>query len=92
VRHEIEQLRPLGRRKPVRAAAKADEGYQRRGYKGVGPFALINGYSGAGSGEIAKELKTNNGKRIQELEELVGRTVLIKSDAQLHQEQFDINF
>jgi len=42
--------------------------------------------------EIAKELKTNNGKRIQELEELVGRTVLIKSDAQLHQEQFDINF
>ena len=38
------------------AAAKADEGYQRRGYKGVGPFALINGYSGAGSGEIAKEL------------------------------------
>jgi 3-oxoacyl-[acyl-carrier-protein] synthase II len=38
------------------AAAKADEGYHRRGYKGVGPFALINGYSGAGSGEIAKEL------------------------------------
>lgn len=38
------------------AAAKADEGYQHRGYKGVGPFALINGYSGAGSGEIAKEL------------------------------------
>lgn len=38
------------------AAAKADEGYQKRGYKGVGPFALINGYSGAGSGEIAKEL------------------------------------
>jgi len=42
--------------------------------------------------EVAKELKTNNGKRMQELEELVGRTVLIKSDAQLHQEQFDINF
>lgn len=38
------------------AAARAEEGYQRRGYKGVGPFALINGYSGAGSGEIAKEL------------------------------------
>ncbi len=37
-------------------AAKADEGYYKRGYKGVGPFALINGYSGAGSGEIAKEL------------------------------------
>jgi Rne/Rng family ribonuclease len=42
--------------------------------------------------EVAKELKTENGKRIQELEELVGRTVLVKSDAQLHQEQFDINF
>ncbi|HEX6879460.1 MAG TPA: Rne/Rng family ribonuclease, partial [Terriglobales bacterium] len=42
--------------------------------------------------EVAKELKTNNGKRIQELEELVGRTVLVKSDGQLHQEQFDINF
>jgi ribonuclease G len=42
--------------------------------------------------EVAKELKTSNGKRIQELEELVGRTVIIKSDAQLHQEQFDINF
>ena len=42
--------------------------------------------------EVAKELKTSNGKRIQELEELVGRPVLVKSDAQLHQEQFDINF
>ena len=28
-------------------AVKADEGYAARGYKGVGPFALINGYSGA---------------------------------------------
>lgn len=37
-------------------ASRADEGYARRGYKGVGPYALINGYSGAGSGEIAKEL------------------------------------
>ena len=42
--------------------------------------------------EVAKELKTANGKRIQELEELVGRPVLVKIDAQLHQEQFDINF
>jgi 3-oxoacyl-[acyl-carrier-protein] synthase II len=31
-------------------------GYEKRGYKGVGPFALINGFSGAASGEIAKEL------------------------------------
>jgi 3-oxoacyl-[acyl-carrier-protein] synthase II len=37
-------------------AVKAEEGFHRKGYKGVGPFALINGYSGAGSGEVAKEL------------------------------------
>jgi 3-oxoacyl-[acyl-carrier-protein] synthase II len=37
-------------------AVKAEEGFHRSGYKGVGPFALINGYSGAGSGEIAREL------------------------------------
>ncbi|MES2569382.1 MAG: beta-ketoacyl-[acyl-carrier-protein] synthase family protein [Verrucomicrobiota bacterium] len=36
-------------------AVKADEGYVKRGYKGVGAFALING-SGAGAGEIAYEL------------------------------------
>ena len=37
-------------------ASKGDQGYLKSGYKGVGPFALINGYSGAGSGEIAREL------------------------------------
>jgi Rne/Rng family ribonuclease len=42
--------------------------------------------------EVAKQLKANNGKYIQEFEELVGRTVLVKSDPLLHQEQFDINF
>ena len=42
--------------------------------------------------EVAKQLKSNNGKFIQEFEELVGRTVLVKSDPLLHQEQFDINF
>ena len=42
--------------------------------------------------EVAKQLKSNNGKYIQEFEELVGRTVLVKSDPLLHQEQFDINF
>ncbi len=42
--------------------------------------------------EVAKELKAANGKRIQEMEELVGRPVLVKNDPQLHQEQFDINF
>lgn len=37
-------------------AVKADQGYAQRGYRGVGPLALINGYSGAGSGEIAERL------------------------------------
>ncbi len=37
-------------------ASQADDAYMKRGYKGVGPSALVNGYSGAGSGEIAKEL------------------------------------
>ncbi|HYR57771.1 MAG TPA: beta-ketoacyl-[acyl-carrier-protein] synthase family protein, partial [Chthoniobacteraceae bacterium] len=35
--------------------ARAHEAYLTKGYKAVGPFALANG-SGAGSGEIAKEL------------------------------------
>lgn len=37
-------------------AISTDEGYQRRGSRGVSPFGLANGYSGAGSGEIACEL------------------------------------
>ena len=37
-------------------AVKAEEGFHRKGYKGVGPFAMINGYSGAGAGEVAREL------------------------------------
>ena len=41
--------------------------------------------------EVAKELKTNNGKLLAEMEELCKRTVIIKSDPALHQEQFDIN-
>ncbi len=42
--------------------------------------------------EVAKELKAGNGKWLQELEELISRPILVKSDALLHQEQFDINF
>jgi len=42
--------------------------------------------------EVAKELKGGNGKWLQEMEELIGHPVLIKSDAQLHQEQFDMNY
>ena len=41
--------------------------------------------------EVAKALKANNGKLIGELEELTGKTVLVKSDATLHQEHFDIH-
>jgi ribonuclease G len=40
--------------------------------------------------EVAKVLKANNGKLITEMEELTGKTVLVKSDPMLHQENFDI--
>jgi ribonuclease G len=40
--------------------------------------------------EVAKALKNNNGRWLQEMEELVKRTVLVKSDPLLHPEQFDI--
>jgi ribonuclease G len=42
--------------------------------------------------EVAKELKSNNGKWLAEMEELVRRPILVKSDPLLHQEQFDIQF
>jgi Rne/Rng family ribonuclease len=41
--------------------------------------------------EVAKGLKTNNGRWLNELEELTKKTIIVKSDAALHQEQFDIN-
>jgi ribonuclease G len=41
--------------------------------------------------EVAKVLKSNNGKALTEMEELTKRTVIVKSDPALHQEQFDIN-
>jgi ribonuclease E len=40
--------------------------------------------------EVAKALKGNNGRWLQEMEELAKRTVLVKSDPLLHPEQFDI--
>ncbi len=42
--------------------------------------------------EVAKELKSGNGKWLQEMEELLGRPVLVKSDPLLHQEKFDMNY
>jgi ribonuclease G len=41
--------------------------------------------------EVAKALKANNGKLLLEMEELTKKTVIVKSDPALHQEQFDIN-
>ena len=41
--------------------------------------------------EVAKALKANNGRALNELEELAKKTVIVKSDPALHQEQFDIN-
>jgi len=41
--------------------------------------------------EVAKALKTNNGRALAEMEELTKRTIIVKSDPALHQEQFDIN-
>jgi Rne/Rng family ribonuclease len=41
--------------------------------------------------EVAKALKANNGKALAEMEELTKKTVIVKSDPALHQEQFDIN-
>jgi ribonuclease E len=40
--------------------------------------------------EVAKALKTNGGKWVQEMEDLTKRTILVKSDPLLHPEQFDI--
>jgi len=40
--------------------------------------------------EVAKALKANNSKWLQEMEELTRRNILVKSDATLHQEQFDM--
>jgi Rne/Rng family ribonuclease len=41
--------------------------------------------------EVAKVLKANNGRFLTEMEELTKKTVIVKSDPALHQEQFDIN-
>ena len=41
--------------------------------------------------DVAKELKSNSGRLLNEMEELTKRTIIVKSDPALHQEQFDIN-
>jgi ribonuclease E len=41
--------------------------------------------------EVVKQLKTGSGKWLQEMEEMSGKTILLKSDPSLHPEQFDIH-
>jgi ribonuclease G len=41
--------------------------------------------------DVAKVLKSNNGRWLTEMEELTGKTIIVKSDPAVHQEQFDIN-
>jgi len=41
--------------------------------------------------DVAKELKSNNGRLLNEMEEMTKRTIIVKSDPAVHQEQFDIN-
>ena len=40
--------------------------------------------------EVAKALKANNARWLQDMEELTKQTILVKSDALVHPEQFDI--
>jgi ribonuclease G len=40
--------------------------------------------------EVAKLLKSNQNTYLPEIEEILGRTVIVKSDPQLHQEKFDL--
>ena len=40
--------------------------------------------------EVAKQLKANNAKWLNDLEELTGKTIIVKSDPSLHPEQFDM--
>jgi Rne/Rng family ribonuclease len=41
--------------------------------------------------EVVKTLKTNNGRWLNELEEMIGKTIIVKSDPALPPEQFDIH-
>jgi ribonuclease G len=41
--------------------------------------------------EVAKGLMENSGRWLTEMEELIGKTIIVKSDPAQHQEQFDIH-
>ncbi len=40
--------------------------------------------------EVAKQLKSTETRHLEELEEVLGRPVLVVSDERLHQEKFDL--
>ncbi len=40
--------------------------------------------------EVAKVLKSNQNSFLQEIEEIIGKSVLVKSDPLLHQTKFDL--
>ena len=41
--------------------------------------------------EVVKQLKANGSKWLQDMEELAGKTIMVKSDPSLQPEQFDIH-
>jgi len=41
--------------------------------------------------EVVKTLKANNARWLNEMEEMIGKTIIVKSDPALHPEQFDIH-
>ncbi len=41
--------------------------------------------------EVVKQLKASNGRWLAEMEEMSGKTIIVKSDPALHPEQFDIH-
>jgi ribonuclease G len=41
--------------------------------------------------EVAKVLKSGNARLLTEMEEMTKKTIIVKSDPALHQEQFDVN-
>ena len=41
--------------------------------------------------EVVKTLKSNNARWLNEIEEMTGKTIIVKSDPALHPEQFDIH-
>jgi ribonuclease G len=41
--------------------------------------------------EVVKTLKLGNARWLNELEEMSGKTIIVKSDPALHPEQFDIH-